>query len=136
MTDFVWVEDDVILAVHDRLLAVHGGAAGIRDHGLLDSAMARPQNMAGYGAPDVSQLAAAYVSGIVHNHPFVDGNKRAGFMAAYIFLSRNGWDLVASEVEATRTMLSLAAGETSEEQFAGWIANNCRRIERPEEARA
>ncbi|MCP4656584.1 MAG: type II toxin-antitoxin system death-on-curing family toxin [bacterium] len=129
MTDFVWVQEDAILAVHDRLLAVHGGAAGIRDRGLLDSAMARPQNLTAYGTPDVFQLAAAYASGIVHNHPFVDGNKRAGFMAAFIFLSRNGWDLLASEVEATRTMLSLAAGETSEEQFAAWLGENCRRIE-------
>lgn len=129
MTDFIWVREDVILAVHDRLLAVHGGAAGIRDRGLLDSAMARPRNLAAYGAPDAFQLAAAYASGIMDNHPFVDGNKRAGFMAAFIFLSRNGWDLSASEVEATRTMLSLAAGEISEEQFAVWLGENCRRIE-------
>ncbi|MEE8524728.1 MAG: type II toxin-antitoxin system death-on-curing family toxin [Thermoanaerobaculia bacterium] len=129
MTDFVWVQEDAILAVHDRLLAVHGGAAGIRDRGLLDSAMARPQNLAAYGSPDVFQLAAAYASGIVHNHPFVDGNKRAGFMAAFIFLSRNGSDLSASELEATRTMLSLAAGETSEEQLAVWLGENCFRIE-------
>ncbi len=129
MTDFVWVEEDAILAVHDRLLAVHGGAAGIRDRGLLDSAMARPQNLAAYGSPDVFQLAAAYARGIVHNHPFVDGNKRAGFMAAFIFLGRNGWDLSASEVEATRTMLSLAAGKTSEEQLAVWLGENCRQIE-------
>ncbi len=126
MTDFVWVKEDAILAVHDRLLAVHGGATGIRDRGLLDSAMARPQNLAAYGAPDVFQLAAAYAGGIVHNHPFVDGNKRAGFMAAFIFLSRNGWDLSASEVEATRTMLSLAAGKTSEEELAVWLSENCR----------
>jgi len=129
VTDFIWVREDVILAVHDRLLAVHGGAAGIRDRGLLDSAMARPRNLAAYGAPDAFQLAAAYASGIMDNHPFVDGNKRAGFMAAFIFLSRNGWDLSASEVEATRTMLSLAAGEISEEQFAVWLGENCRRIE-------
>ena len=129
MTDFVWVREDAILAVHDRLLAIHGGAAGIRDRGLLDSAMARPQNLAAYGSPNVFQLAAAYASGIVQNHPFVDGNKRAGFMAAFIFLSRNGWDLSASEVEATRTMLRLAAGETSEEQLAVWLGESCRQTE-------
>jgi death-on-curing protein len=130
VTDFVWLQEDVILAVHDRLLAVHGGAAGLRDRGLLDSAMARPQNLAGYGSPDIFQLAAAYAGGIVHNHPFVDGNKRMGLMAAFIFLSRNGWDLSSSEADATRTMLSLAAGETSEEQLAAWLEENCRRIGR------
>ncbi len=129
MTDFVWVQENAILAIHDRLLAVHGGSAGIRDRGLLDSALARPRNFAAYGTPDVFELAAAYACGIVQNHPFVDGNKRAGFMATFIFLDRNGWDLQAPEAEATRTMLSLAAGETSEEQLAFWLRKSCRRIE-------
>lgn len=127
MTSFVWLSEEVVLAVHDRLLAVHGGSAGIRDRGLLESALARPRNVAAYAEPDVFDLAAAYADGIVKNHPFVDGNKRAGFMAAYVFLGRNGWRLQASETEATRTTLGLAAGELSEEQLAAWLRGSCQR---------
>lgn len=129
MSAYVWVSEDVILAVHDRLLAVHGGSAGIRDPGLLESALARPKNLAAYAEPDVFTLAAAYAGGIVRNHPFVDGNKRAGFMAAYVFLGRNGWRLHASEADATRAILALAAGEVSEERLAAWFRENCRREE-------
>lgn len=127
MTSFVWVPEEVVLAVHDRLLAIHGGSAGIRDPGLLDSALARPENLAAYGGPDVFALAAVYAAGIVKNHPFVDGNKRAGFMTAYIFLRRNSWQLQAPEAEATRVMLDLAAGEIKEQQLARWFSENCRR---------
>lgn len=126
MSDFAWLQDTVVLAVHDRLLAIHGGAAGIRDRGLLDSALARPQNLAAYQSPTVFELAAAYAGGIVRNHPFVDGNKRAGFMAAFIFLARNGWVLSASEAEATTMVRRLAAGEASEEQFAAWLSESSR----------
>ena len=129
MTSFVWVPEEVVLAVHDRLLAIHGGSSGIRDRGLLDSALARPQNLAAYGEPDAFALAAAYASGIVNNHPFVDGNKRAGFMTAYVFLRRNGWQLEAREAEATRVMLDLAAGEVTEEQLAAWFGDNCQPVE-------
>lgn len=128
MTDWIWVQEAAILAVHDRLLAIHGGAAGIRDRGLLDSALARPRNMAAYGQPSVFRLAAAYAGGIAHNHPFVDGNKRVGFMAAFIFLGRNGRDLQASEAEASRAMWELAAGKIDEERFAVWLSENCHRF--------
>ncbi len=129
MSSFVWLPEEVVLAVHNRLLALHGGLAGIRDGGLLISALARPQNLAAYATPDVFGLAAAYASGIVGNHPFIDGNKRTGFLAAYIFLARNGRRLQASEVEATQIFLGLAAGEVSSEQLAVWLAENCLRTE-------
>ena len=124
-SSWVWVEEELILAVHDRLLAAHGGSAGIRDRGLLASALARPQNFAAYGTEDIFRLAAAYAAGIIRNHPFVDGNKRAGFMAALVFLGRNGQALWASEEEATHAVLNLAAGEMEEEHFAIWLSKNC-----------
>ncbi len=129
MTSFIWLSEEVILAVHDRLLALHGGLSGIRDRRLLESALARPRNLAAYATPDVFGLAAAYASGIVGNHPFVDGNKRTGLMAAYIFLDRNGWRLQASEAEATQVFLGLGSGEISSEQLAVWLAENCLRTE-------
>jgi len=119
--DPVWLEQRVIKAVHDRLLGEHGGASGVRDEGLLGSALARPRHIAAYGDPDLHALAAAYASGIVRNHPFVDGNKRTAFMAAYIFLARNGVVLCAAEPEATRAVLALAAGEMTEDAFAAWL---------------
>jgi death-on-curing protein len=124
-TSWVWIEEELILAVHDRLLAVHGGSVGLRDRGLLDSALARPRNLAAYGTEDIFRLAAAYAAGIVRNHPFVDGNKRAGFMATLVFLGRNGQTLRAPEAEATHAVLSLAVGEMEEEHFAIWLSENC-----------
>jgi len=119
--DTVWLDPWVVEAVHDRLLAEHGGAAGVRDAGLLASALARPISRAAYGEMDLCTLAAAYAAGIVRNHPFVDGNKRTGFMAAYIFLARNGLRVKAPEDDATRAMLALAAGEMTEDVFAAWL---------------
>lgn len=119
--DPVWLDPRVIEAVHDRLLAEHGGAAGVRDAGLLTSAIARPMNRAAYGETDLCTLAAAYAAGIVRNHPFVDGNKRTGFMAAYIFLARNGLRLTAPDDAATRAVLALAAGDMTEDEFAAWL---------------
>lgn len=119
--DPVWLDPRVIEAVHDRLLAEHGGAVGVRDPGLLASALDRPRNRAAYDEADLCALAAAYAAGIVRNHPFVDGNKRTAFMAAYIFLARNGLQLSAPEDEATRTMLALAAGDLTEHEFAAWL---------------
>ncbi|MBB5518106.1 death-on-curing protein [Amphiplicatus metriothermophilus] len=114
-------------ALHAEQLAEHGGAAGVRDEGLLESALARPENMAAYGEPDLFELAAAYAFGIVKNHPFVDGNKRAGFMAAATFLLLNGWTLTATDKEVVEAMLALAAGEASEEEFALWLKANCKK---------
>lgn len=121
----LWVERRVVLAIYEQLLAEHGGAAGVRDEGLLDSALARSRQLLAYGDdPDLADLAAAYAAGIVRNHPFVDGNKRAGFMTAYVFLARNGRPLAASEAEAVQAVLDLAAGAMDETAFAAWLRAN------------
>ncbi len=119
--DWVWIEATIIVAVHDMQIAEHGGGEGLRDAGLLESALARPQNLAAYGAPDAAQLAAAYGYGIARNHPFVDGNKRSAFIAAKLFLRLNGWDFVAEGTEHVGIMLRLAEGSLSEDDFATWI---------------
>ena len=124
MKEPVWVEPRVVLALHDCLIAEHGGHAGMRDEGLLNSALARPRQLFAYSDPDLALLAAAYVAGIIRNHPFIDGNKRIGFMTGYVFLARNGLQLTAPEAEATQIVLPLAAGELSEEAFAAWIRGN------------
>lgn len=108
-------------AIHDDQIAVHGGAYGLRDEGLLSSALARPRDRWGYERANLFSLAAAYGYGIAKNHPFVDGNKRTAFQVAYAFLRVTGYALVAPEPEVVLTMQSLAAGELSEEQFAGWL---------------
>jgi len=119
----VWVRDDVVLAVHLRQLAEHGGGEGIRDEGLLQSALARPQNLLAYSAPppDLASLAAAYAYGIARNHPFVDGNKRTALIVARLFLLLNGMDLVATQEEKYSIFLALAAGELLEEELANWM---------------
>lgn len=116
-----WVDKQALLLLHGESVAEHGGAAGIRDAGLLDSALARAQNLAAHDEPDVAALAAAYGAGISQNHPFVDGNKRAAFLPVGLFLALNGYRLVATEAEATVAMLSLAAGELKEAEFAAWL---------------
>jgi death-on-curing protein len=116
-----WIDKLALLLLHGESLAEHGGAAGMRDEGLLDSALARAQSPAAFGDPDVADLAAAYGSGISQNHPFVDGNKRAGFLSVGLFLALNGYRLVATQAEATVAMLALAAGELDEAEFAGWL---------------
>ncbi|WP_084448742.1 type II toxin-antitoxin system death-on-curing family toxin [Desulfovibrio inopinatus] len=99
MTSWRWLSEKFILAVHDEHIAVHGGSEGIRDPGLLSSALARPQNLLAYSSPNIFDLAAAYAFGIIRNHPFVDGNKRTSFLAAYVFLDVNEWELIAPETE-------------------------------------
>jgi death-on-curing protein len=121
----VWVAKELVLAMHERLLAEHGGTSGIRDDGMLDSALARPQQLLAYDEPDLYDLATAYVGGIVRNHPFVDGNKRTAFMTAYVFLARNGLQLMAPEVEAVQFVTALAAKKVEETEFAGWLRDNC-----------
>ena len=121
MSDPVWIDKSVIVAVHSQQLAEHGGSAGIRDDGLLDSALGRSQNLAAYGNPDFADLAAAYGFGIARNHPFIDGNKRTAFVAVELFLVMNGYTLNAGDAECVVTMLSLAAGELEEAAFAAWI---------------
>jgi death-on-curing protein len=125
MKKLVWILKDFVLSLHEELLTEHGGAPGIRDEGLLDSALARPQNMHAYGNTDLFTLSAAYITGIVRDHPFIDGNKRTAFMTGYVFLSRNGRELIADEAEATQIMLALASTKVSEENFALWIKKNC-----------
>ena len=117
----VWVARELVYVLHERLLAEHGGAPGLRDEGLLASALARPRQIRAYGDPDLCALAAAYAYGLVQNHPFVDGNKRVAFMVAYVFLARNGRRLVAPEADATAMVMALAAGETDEKAFAAWL---------------
>ena len=120
----VWVRRDVVLAFHESLLAEHGGASGIRDEGLLDSALGRPQNLFSYGKPSLFDLAAAYGFGLVKNYPFIDGNKRIGFAIAAVFLELNGFILRASEVDAVLRTLALAAGEFTEAAYAAWLEAN------------
>ena len=121
MSNWRWVDCKALLLLHDESLAEHGGASGIRDEGLLDSALARPVNLALYETPDVAALAASYASGLSRNHPFLDGNKRAAFLAVGLFLARNGFRLRATQADATLTMLGLAAGDMSETAYAEWL---------------
>ncbi len=116
-----WLPRDVLMAVHEEQLAEHGGAAGVRDEGLFDSALARPHQLAHYGDPDLADLAAAYAFGLIRNHPFIDGNKRTGYVAAELFLLLNGHVLTASDESAVLTTLSLAAGDIDEGAFAHWL---------------
>ena len=117
----VWLGRDLVLAVHDELLARHGGSIGVRDLGLLESALARPLNHAGYGDPDTPELAGLCAIGIARNHPFVDGNKRTAFGALVLFLSLNGLQLEAPEADAVIIMLRLAAGDISDHDFIAWV---------------
>ena len=122
-----WINKQALLLLHDESLAEHGGAAGLRDEGLLDSALARPLNLNAYGTPDFADLAASYAIGLAKNHAFVDGNKRAAFLAAGLFLHLNGYRLCVSQADATLTMLAVAAGEMDEAGFADWLRRNCRK---------
>lgn len=116
-----WVDKRALLLLHGESLAEHGGGEGVRDEGLLDSALARPLNLLAYEKPDFAQLAASYGFGLAKNHAFIDGNKRAAFLAVGLFLYLNGYRLQTSQADATLTVLALAAGEITEEQFAAWI---------------
>ncbi len=127
MKEPVWLLRSVIEAVHDAQLVEHGGAAGLRDAGLLESTLARPINLHHYGETDPYVLAAAYAFGIARNHPFVDGNKRTALLAAYVFLRINGRHLTADEASAAANMLAVAAGELTEAELADWLRGNARK---------
>ena len=127
MSQWRWLTKDVILAIHDEQLAEHGGRPGIRDLGLLESALARPMNSAAYGEPTVFDLAAAYAFGIIRDHPFVDGNKRGAFLAAAVFLLDNGFEITAKDEAIIATVLSLIDGAIGEPAFALWLADNTAR---------
>ncbi len=121
MSRWIWIDRAVILAVHDAQLAEHGGGVGVRDAALLESALAKPLNLAAYGEPDAAALAAAYGYGISRNHAFIDGNKRTGFVAAELFLRLNGFRLTATDADCVLTMLAVAAGDVTEDAFAAWL---------------
>jgi death-on-curing protein len=121
---WVWVDRQALELLHDESLAEHGGAPGLRDEGLLESAMARPRNLALYGDPDWAALAASYGIGLAKNHPFVDGNKRAALLATGMFLMINGYRLAATQAQATLAMMAVAAGEMTEESFAQWLRDH------------
>jgi death-on-curing protein len=121
-----WIEEDICLAAHQALLAEFGGPVGVRDTNALGSALARPRNLAAYGEPDISALAAAYAYGVMRNHPFVDGNKRTGFAIALVFLLDNGSEFIGTDVDAIVTMLAVAAGEMSDEALAARFRNRIR----------
>lgn len=128
MKEIVWIDVRDALALHDRLLALDGGAPGLRDAGLLNSALARPQHLRAYGRkPDLAQLATAYAAGIIRNHPFVDGNKRTGFVVSVLFVEMNGAHFIANEEDATQAVMGLAAGTLDERAFATWLRANLKR---------
>jgi len=125
MTEFVWVLTETVVALHGEQLAEHGGRDGIRDKGLLESALARPRNMAAYeGCQDIATLAAAYAYGIARDHPFADGNKRAAFVTAELFLVLNGFQLTAADADCLLAMVALADGALSEEDLVEWFQEN------------
>lgn len=119
-----WVDRRALLLLHAESLAEHGGGEGIRDENLLESALARPENLAAYGQPDFADLAASYGLGLAKNHPFIDGNKRAAFLAVGLFLYLNGYRLRATQAEATLTMLAVAGSEITEAEFSAWIRDH------------
>ena len=123
MSEWVWLNRAVIIAIHEVQLAEHGGGTGVRDAGLLDSALGKPQQLNNYcePPPDAAALAASYGYGISRNHPFIDGNKRTGYVAAELFLRLNGWRLTADDASCVVTMLAVAAGDITEEAFAAWL---------------
>ncbi|MBV9569922.1 MAG: type II toxin-antitoxin system death-on-curing family toxin [Alphaproteobacteria bacterium] len=128
MSNWVWIDADILLTAHDEQLAEHGGASGIRDKGLFESALARPQNLAAYGEPDAAALAASYAYGLAENHAFVDGNKRTALVALEYFLVINGFELTADDGQCVFVMLSVASGAFSEEELAGWIRKHLQTV--------
>jgi death-on-curing protein len=125
VSELLWIEEREVLALHDRLLALDGGVSGLRDPGLLQSAIAQPKQLHAYGDnPDIIDMAAASIAGLVRNHPFVDGNKRTGFLVGVLFLELNGFRFTATEESAAQAILSLAAGTLDEPALAAWIRAN------------
>jgi death-on-curing protein len=129
VTEPVWIDERDARALHDRLLALDGGAPGVRDMGLLQSALARPQQLYAYGDnPDIIDLAASYTAGVVRNHPYIDGNKRTGFLVGVLFLELDGAHFTATEESAAQAILSLAAGALDEPALADWLRPNVKRL--------
>lgn len=128
MIGIVWLDAVEIRAIHLQLIAEYGGLAGIRDEGLLESALARPRNLVAYGDPSLPDLAASYGFGLARNHPFSDGNKRIALASIGVFVDINGWELTASQEDAVETILRLAAGDLTQEELSAWVAANCRNL--------
>jgi death-on-curing protein len=131
VTEPIWLSTELILAVHERLIAEFGGLAGLRDEGLLNSALGKPRNLFVYSSPTLFDLAASYAFGIAKNHPFFDGNKRTSFAAAAVFLETNCHQFTAQEIDATAATLALAEGKLSEQRYAAWLAEHSRSETRP-----
>jgi death on curing protein len=129
MSEPIWIDDALVFAIHDRQLAEHGGAEGVRDESLLHSALARPLNQLLYTGADIVDLAAKYTAGIVKNHPFVDGNKRTGFVVGVLFLELNGYRFTASEPDAAQAVLELAAGTIDEDGFRDFLRANVMKVQ-------
>ncbi len=127
MKEPAWITREECLAIHEMMLAQHGGLAGVRDEGLLESALSKPQNLFAYASPTHAEMAASYAAGIVINHPFLDGNKRMGFMVAAVFLEVNGYELTAAEESVVENTLALAAGKLKEKDYALWLKDNSRK---------
>lgn len=123
-----WLSLPAVLAIHGRLLFEFGGAEGVRDQGLLESALARPQHLWRYEEPDIFDLAAAYAFGVINNHPFVDGNKRTAYTAAFVFLSINQYEIAADEGEVVVMTVGLAEKSIKQEQYAAWLGDQCGRV--------
>jgi death-on-curing protein len=124
MSEPSWLTRQIVVAIHNEQLAIHGGAGGLRDEGMLESALDRPRNRGAYESAELAELAAAYAFGIARNHPFVDGDKRTSLLALYTFLGVNGIDFVVAEADAAAMILALAAGEVNEEGLIRWIRDN------------
>ena len=128
MSEPVGLPLDLLIRLHDRQIDLHGGLPGTRDSGLLESAVSRPLNAWSYGETDLYALAALYAGGLIRNHPFPDGNKRIGFLAALLFLEANGWKMAAPMAERLAFTLQLAASEIGEEAYADWLRRSCKKI--------
>jgi death-on-curing protein len=125
---WIWLDIEVMRAVHEDQLLAHGGISGVRDEGMFLSALARPENLANYGEPDFADLAASYGFGIAKNHPFLDGNKRTAFVSVELFLLLNGCKLTAKDSDCILTILAIAGGDMNETDFASWIRRNTKLI--------
>lgn len=131
MTESIWIDEQEALIIHDQLLSLHGGASGVRDEGLLRSALARPRQHAAYGdAPDIVQLAALYTAGIIRNHPFMEGNKRTGFVLGVLFLETNGYSFTASQIDAANAVIALASGNLDEPGYTLFLKANAAPVTR------
>lgn len=128
MKNWIWIDPEILLAAHDEQLVEHGGASGIRDPGLFESALARPQNLAAYGQSDAAALSASYAYGLAKNHAFVDGNKRISLIALEYFLELNGFELDADDAQCVLVILSVASGAMDEDGLAEWIRRHMRRL--------